>query len=204
MRKFFLLLISLALFTPALAQETNWEASPISGETSNQGTAEIDPADDLQQKPFTRPDKVPQKKHNISVEYGFLNFTDFIWALGTGIGSAISHEEPEDAFFYGDISINYGYEVSKMFETGVIVNFAMPDNDIAFFTLMPRAKLNFNVDGYVNPYMELDAGIIVATTGGAMPMLHSTVFGLEIGSFYIQIAGWGQRGLWYAGFKHKF
>ncbi|SHL16185.1 hypothetical protein [Fibrobacter sp. UWEL] len=193
MRKFVLLLISLALFAPVLAQETNWEASPISEGSSNSVAVE---SNDLHQESRT-----PRSDHNISVEYGFLNFTDFIWALSTGIGSAFSHEEPEDAFFIGDISINYGYEVSDFFETGVIFNFAMPDNDIAFFTLMPRAKLNFNKYGFINPYMELDAGIIVATTGGAMPMLHYTLFGLEIGYFYIQLLGWGQRGLIYAGLK---
>lgn len=139
-----------------------------------------------------------KSKHNISVEYGIYNVTDF----GQFIGSAIAGFD--DHFIYGDISINYGYEVNRMFETGLVANFAVPNDDYIFFTFMPRAKLNFNSDGFINPYVELDAGLTTTNKGGAMFIFHGTLFGLEIGHFYFQILGWGQRGLFYAGYKYQF
>lgn len=200
MRKFILLLISLAIATPTFAQETNWEASPYDqNATSSQETTPEYSQEETQPQLFSK-DKAPRSRHNISVEYGFLNISDFGWAIASAIGGIFSGEEKE-IFFLGDIGINYGYEVGELFETGVIVNFALPEKDLFFATIMPRAKLNFNQGGFVNPYMELDAGIIISSSGGAMPMLHGTLLGLEIGYFYMQLAGWGQRGLWYAGIK---
>lgn len=174
MRKIYLLLI-FALSTALFAQE----AAPM---------------------PYTP----HQKKQNISVEYGVVNFTDFIWMISTGIGKSFKGNDDDDLLLLGDISVNYGYEVGKRFETGLIVNFAIPDTDLFFFSIMPRAKLNFNSEGFVNPYVELDVGVMVSSSGGASIMAHSTAFGLEIGSFYFQILGFGQRGMFYAGYKYKF
>lgn len=94
----------------------------------------------------------------------------------------------------------YGYEVNRIFETGFIFNFAIPADNQPIFTMMPRAKLNFNSGKFFNPYMELDAGV-TASKDGAFPILHVTLLGFEIGRFYLQFLGWGQRGLLYAGLK---
>lgn len=170
MKKFFLLLITLALAAPIFAQESSQEVAPS------------------------------HSRHNISVEYGILNISDFAWAVASAFRNIFDSEEDEDIFLPGDIGINYGYEVGNLFETGIIFNFAIPDGKTPFFTFMPRAKLNFNQGGFFNPYMELDAGI-TAFPDDITPMIHWTVIGFEIGYFYTQLLGFGQRGLLYAGVK---
>lgn len=186
MKKFILLLISLAVATPTFAQESNWEVSPYDQE-NNQPNPQLK-------------ENQTKSRHNISVEYGILNITDLAWAIASMVSGIFGIDEKE-TFFLGDISINYGYEVGELFETGIIANFALPGKGYFFATVMPRAKLNFNQGGFVNPYMELDAGIGIGSNGRAAPMFHGTLLGLEIGYFYMQLAGWGQRGLWYAGIK---
>lgn len=187
MKKIILLLISLAVATPVLAQENNWEVSPFTQE-NNQPNSQLQ-------------ENQTKSKHNISVEYGFGNFTDFIWAIGSSLSFG-SKNDKFPTFIPGDIGINYGCEVSDVFETGVIFNFAIPDGETPFFTLMPRAKLGPH-EGFVRPFMELDLGILVLPNDEypVIPMLHGTLLGLEIGYFYMQILGWGQRGLFYAGVK---
>lgn len=66
--------------------------------------------------------------------------------------------------------------------------------------MMPRAKLNFNNDKFFNPYMELDAGV-TASKSVTFPMGNVALLGFEIGHFYLQLLGWGQRGFLYAGLK---
>lgn len=141
----------------------------------------------------------PKSPHSISVEYDFLTITDWAWALSTAI-AGIFGDIDDSMFLPGAISLMYGYEVNEVFETGFIFNFAMPDENLPIFTMMPRAKLNFNSGGFFNPYMELDAGVS-ALKNGVTPMVHVTLIGFEIGRFYLQLLGWGQRGLLYAGLK---
>lgn len=141
-----------------------------------------------------------KNRHTLGIEYGFLTVSDFIGALSTTLTSLFSLGNDEDpTLIVGAFSINYGYKVSNMFETGLVANFAMPTQNLCFLTFMPRAKLNFNNGGFVNPYMELDAGVMTAIGKGAIPMGHLTLFGLEIWHFHIQLLGWGQRGIVNAG-----
>lgn len=141
-----------------------------------------------------------KNRHTLGLEYGFLTVSDFIGAIGSAMNSIFSLGEDEDPTkIIGAFSINYGYKVSNMFETGLVANFAMPTQNLCFLTFMPRAKLNFNNGGFVNPYMELDAGVMTAIGKGAIPMGHLTLFGLEIWHFHIQLLGWGQRGIINAG-----
>lgn len=185
MRKFLLLFIVFAFAATTFSQENSWDVSPIKSDKTEKP---VQQADD-------QPADTSQSKHNLSVEYGLFNFTDFLGA----ISSALSNKS---MYLVGDISVNYGYETGNVFETGLIFNIAVPFRDYPFVTIMPRAKLNFNHGGYVNAFMELDAGIITQVDGSVVtPMVHATLFGLEIGHFYMQLLGWGQRGLWYAGIK---
>lgn len=142
-------------------------------------------------------------EHNISAEYGILTLTDFAAALGSAIADIGSKDDNSSNLILGAISINYGYEISDLLETGLILNFAMPLDNKFLLTFMPRLKLNLNSGEFVNPYMELDGG---ATTDfdEACSMIHFTFLGLEIGPVYFQILGFGQRGLFYVGFKHSF
>lgn len=137
-----------------------------------------------------------KNRHTLGLEYGFLTVSDFIGAFASFFSEEGKDEFP---FIFGAFSINYGYKVSNMFETGLVANFAMPTQNLCFLTFMPRAKLNFNNGGFVNPYMELDAGVMTAIGKGAIPMGHLTLFGLEIWHFHIQLLGWGQRGIVNAG-----
>lgn len=131
-------------------------------------------------------------RHTLGFEYGILTISDFFGAF-----ASIFSEEGKDEFpfIFGAFSINYGYKVNDMFETGLVANIAVPTQDLFFLTFMPRAKLNSNNGGFVNPYMELDAGVMIAIDKGVIPMGHLTLLGLEIGWVHFQLLGWGQRGL---------
>lgn len=146
-----------------------------------------------------------KNRHSLGIEYGFLTVSDFIGALSTALTSLFSLGNDEDpTLIVGAFSINYGYKVNDMFETGLVANFAMPTQDLFFLTFMPRAKINFNNNGFVNPYMELDAGVMAAIGKGVVPMGHLTLLGLEIGWVHFQLLGWGQRGLFNIGFNIPF
>lgn len=144
------------------------------------------------------------KRHSISVGYGILTISDFVGIVGSAIISIFGEE---DSFgILGAVSIDYGYKVNEIFETGLVFNYSMPIKDESLYTIMPRAKLNFNVNGFVNPFMELDAG--VAFNGnGAAPMFHATLLGLELGKtlpLTLNLLSFGQRGIFYASLGCKF
>lgn len=134
--------------------------------------------------------------HNLSIDYGIITVSDLAFA----ISQLFSFDKEKKDFLFGSLSINYGYQVNDFFETGIVANIAAPNYDLFLFTLMPRAKINFNSDGFVNPFIELDLGASM-NLNGICPMFHLTLFGLEIGHFYMQLLGWGQRGAIYFGVK---
>lgn len=148
----------------------------------------------------------PEKKeshHNISLEYGVLTVMDYAAIFAIAFTSIAPDDDDSSDLMLGAISLNYGYEFTKFLETGLILNFAMPLEDAFYLTFMPRIKFNMNSNGFVNPYIEFDAG---ATTDfdDIIPMFHITLIGLEIGPVYFQILGFGQRGTLYAGGRYEF
>ena len=143
------------------------------------------------------------KHHSISVIYGIITITDFaaagastavsIFTLGNG---DLSKSIP------GAFSIDYGYKFNDVVESGLVFNYAHAIEDWSVYTIMPKIKLNLNYGGFVNPFVELDAGISIMDKG-AIPMFHLTFLGLEIGKkipVVLHLLSFGQRGVVSAGF----
>jgi hypothetical protein len=147
------------------------------------------------------------KHHSISVTYGIITITDFaaagastavsIFTLGNG---DLSKSIP------GAFSIEYGYKFNDVVESGLVFNYAHAIEDWSVYTIMPKIKLNLNYGGFVNPFVELDAGISIMDKG-AIPMFHLTFLGLEIGRTFpltLGLLSFGQRGIVYAGLGFHF
>ena len=147
------------------------------------------------------------KHHSISVTYGIITITDFaaagasaavgIFTLGNG---DLSNSIP------GAFSIDYGYKFNDIVESGLVFNYAHAIEDWSVYTIMPKIKLNLNYGGFVNPFVELDAGISIMDKG-AIPMFHLTFLGLEIGKTFpltLGLLSFGQRGIVYAGLGFHF
>ena len=147
------------------------------------------------------------KQHSISVTYGIIAITDFaaagastavsIFTLGNG---ELSNSIP------GASSIDYGYKFNEVVESGLVFNYAHAIEDWSVYTIMPKIKLNLNYGGFVNPFVELDAGISIMDKG-AIPMFHLTFLGLEIGKTFpltLGLLSFGQRGIVYAGLGYRF
>ena len=102
--------------------------------------------------------------------------------------------------------MDYGYRISEIVEVGAIFNYAQPIKNESMYTIMLKSRLNFNSDGFVNPFMELDAGIIFNENAIA-PIFHTTFLGLELGRTFpvtLGLLAFGQRGMWYASVGYKF
>ena len=142
--------------------------------------------------------------HSISIEYGIGTLTDLAWAFAVSFLDAFSPDEEEpEMFMMGAVSVNYGYQINELFETGLSFNFAMPEANLPFFSLMPRLKLNFNKDGWINPYTEADFGIATLDLDFA-PIFHFTLLGFELWQrCYLQLLGIGQRGMFYTGLRFQ-
>ncbi len=160
---------------------------------------------DLSMQTGFQEDKV--KHHSISFTYGILTITDFaaagastavsIFTLGNG---DLSKSIP------GAFSIDYGYKFNDVVESGLVFNYAHAIEDWSVYTIMPKIKLNLNYGGFVNPFVELDAGISIMDKG-AIPMFHLTFLGLEIGKTFpltLGLLSFGQRGIVYAGLGYRF
>ncbi len=144
------------------------------------------------------------KRHTISVGYGILTASDIIGMIGAAIVSMFSEEDNFGTL--GALSIDYGYKVGEVFETGLVFNYAEPIKNTPLYTIMPRAKFNFNSTGFFNPFMELDLGASFSKNG-AIPMFHTTLLGLEMGRtipLTINILSFGQRGMLYTSLGVKF
>lgn len=149
---------------------------------------------------------VVENPHSISVSYGVLTISDltgaFAWFIGSFYGG-----DPDPMYMIGSVSVDYGYRLGKMLETGLVFNFAMPYRDVRLYTIMPRFKLNFRgKKGFINPFMEIDGGVMF-NSRGAVPMFHFTLFGVELGEDYpvtLGILGEGQRGAVYLGVGRRF
>ncbi len=149
---------------------------------------------------------VVEKPHSVSVSYGILTISDLASAMNWFFSSFYGGD-PDPICMFGSVSIDYGYRLGKMLETGLMFNFAMPYKDARLYTVMPRFKLNFRgKKGFINPFMEIDAGVMF-NSRGAIPMLHWTIFGVELGEDYpvtLGILGEGQRGAVYLGVGRRF
>ena len=147
------------------------------------------------------------KHHSISVTYGIIAITDFAAA---GASAAVSiftlgNGEKSQAI-PGAFSIDYGYKFNEVVESGLVFNYAHAIEDWSVYTIMPKIKLNLNYGGFVNPFVELDAGISIIDNG-AIPMFHLTFLGLEIGEtlpLTLGLLSFGQRGIVYAGLGYRF
>ncbi|WP_405339568.1 hypothetical protein [Fibrobacter sp.] len=144
--------------------------------------------------------QTPLARHSLSFEYDFLTVTDF--------ASAIASIFDDDASSQGAISADYGYTFATIFETGFVFNYAIMNKPVV--TFMPKIRINGNLGGSINPFMELDMGVTYSSyTNYFIPMGHFTLLGLEIGypvSFRFQIPFmlWGQRGATYLGMGVRF
>ena len=145
------------------------------------------------------------KHHSISFTYGIITMTDFAAAyasVATAIYSLGTAELEESMF--GAFSIDYGYKFNEVVETGLVFNYAHPFVNGSFYTIMPKFKLNLNYEGFVNPFIEFDAGITITNmASGVSPMFHVTFLGLEIGKtipVILHLLSFGQRGVVSAGF----
>ncbi|GEM_PF-2354704 len=142
------------------------------------------------------------KHHSISFTYGIITMTDIAAAyasVATSIFSLGSAELQENIL--GAFSIDYGYKFNEVVETGIVFNYAHPIEKFIALTFMPKLKLNFNNNGFLNPFLELDAGICYFAKV-AVPMFHVTFFGLEIGRNFpiiLHLLSFGQRGVVSAG-----
>lgn len=144
------------------------------------------------------------KRHTISVGYGILTLSDFVGLIGSAIISIFGEDESFGTL--GAVSVDYGYKVNEVFETGLVFNYAMPLKNEQLYTIMPRAKLNFNATGFFNPFMELDGGVAF-NENGAAPIFHATLLGLEMGRdtpIILNLLSFGQRGIFYASLGFKF
>lgn len=144
------------------------------------------------------------KHHSISFTYGIFTMTDIAAAyasVATAIFSLGTAELQESMF--GAFSIDYGYKFNEVVEAGLVFNYAHPFVNGSFYTIMPKFKLNLNNEGFVNPFIEFDAGISITNiTSGVSPMFHVTFLGLEIGREFpiiLHLLSLGQRGVVSAG-----
>lgn len=148
------------------------------------------------------------KHHSVSITYGLITITDLAAvsaAVATSIFSLGNSELSESMF--GALSIDYGYKFNESIETGFVFNYAHPWESTSFYTFMPKIKLNLNYSGFVNPFVELDAGILTDFETGIAPMFHITFLGLEIGRtipIIFNILSFGQRGIASAGIGIRF
>ena len=162
---------------------------------------------DLSMRTGVQEDKL--KHHSISVTYGILTLSDFAAMHISAFTELFSlgHEELPVSM-YGAFSINYGYKFNEVVETGIIFNYAHPFEKGSFYTIMPKLKLNCNYDGFVNPFVELNAGIIFSDfLPDIFPAFHITFIGIEIGRTFpitLGILGFGQQGVAYAGLGYRF
>ena len=102
----------------------------------------------------------------------------------------------------GAFSFDYGYKFNDVVESGIVFNYAHPVEYFSVFTFMPKLKLNFNNDGFLNPFLELDAGVSFFANKKT-PIFHITFIGLEIGRDFpiiLHLLSFGQRGVVSAGF----
>ena len=150
------------------------------------------------------------KRHSISVGYGILTISDFVGAIAVSIVEIIDglagNDDGDDFGWLGTFMVDYGYRLDDHFELGGVFGYSQPVKNTPMFTLMPKGKLNFNNGGFVNPFMELDAGVIF-NGNGAAPIFHATLLGLEIGRRFpltLGLLAFGQRGMWYATIGHRF
>ena len=144
------------------------------------------------------------KHHSVSFTYGIFTMTDVAAAyasVATAIYSLGTAELQESMF--GAFSIDYGYKFNEVVEAGLVFNYAHPFVNGSFYTIMPKFKLNLNNEGFVNPFIEFDAGISITNiTSGVSPMFHVTFLGLEIGrefNIILHLLSFGQRGVVSAG-----
>ena len=149
-------------------------------------------------------DGTPFKRHTISVGYGILTLSDFYGMLGSVIVSMFDGDDPFGTL--GALSIDYGYKIGEFFETGLVFNYAEPIKNTPLYTIMPRAKMNFNSTGFFNPFMEVDLGVSF-NGDGVIPMFQLTLLGFEMGTtipVIINILSFGQRGMFYGSIGFKF
>ena len=143
------------------------------------------------------------KHHSISFTYGIIAITDFAAAGASAAVSIFSLGKGDlSKSIPGAFSIDYGYKFNEVVESGLVFNYAHAIEDWSVYTIMPKIKLNLNYSGFVNPFVELDAGISIMDNG-AIPMFHLTFLGLEIGKkipVVLHLLSFGQRGVVSAGF----
>ena len=142
------------------------------------------------------------KHHSFSFTYGIIALTDFAAATASvgvvifSFGTAELQKSIPGAF-----SFDYGYKFNDVVESGIVFNYAHPVEYFSVFTFMPKLKLNFNNDGFLNPFLELDAGVSFFANKKT-PIFHITFIGLEIGRDFpiiLQLLSFGQRGVVSAG-----
>lgn len=204
-------LISLFLFFIFASTSFAWEMENYTELSSKDSTADttVNENKALSSKqespaPVEKNEEKPFKRHTLSVGYGIFTTMDFIGMIGAAITSIFTDDDPFGTL--GALSIDYGYKVGEVFETGLVFNYAKPIKNTPFYTIMPRAKLNFNSSGFFNPFMELDIGVTF-NGNGAIPMFHTTLLGLEMGRTFpltINILSFGQRGIFFASLGCKF
>lgn len=162
---------------------------------------------DLSMQTGFQEDKV--KHHSISFTYGILTLSDFAAMHISAFTELFSlGHEKLPVSMYGAYSINYGYKFNEVVETGLIFNYAHPFKKGSFYTIMPKIKLNCNYEGFVNPFVELNAGIIFSDfLPDIFPAFHITFIGIEIGRTFpitLGLLGFGQQGVAYAGLGYRF
>ena len=208
-RYFFATIFSLFFVSQASAWETD---THVENEQAGEG---IQVADSTRQPSINQENQTDRsmaqlsapkdtlKRHSVSFTYGIITITDIaaaVASVGTAIFSLGSAELQESML--GAFSIDYGYKFNKVVESGIVFNYAHPIENFSAFTFMPKLKLNFNNSGFVNPFLELDAGICILGKDVA-PMFHATFLGLEIGrefNIILHLLSFGQRGVVSAGF----
>ena len=197
MKKLYLLFIMVFFLNVSNAnawEMDNYTSLPAdSAEIEKTKTQNIEQNKNIEQKKSLR-------RHSLSFEYNWLTMTDFVVVVASVFGDAPSPN--------GAISVDYGYAFAEHWEMGLIFNYALLDRPIV--TVMPKIKLNTNLGGTINPFMELDMGVTYSNyTNRILPMGHVTLLGLEIGypvalRFQIPFLLWGQRGVSYIGFTIRF
>ena len=195
----------LCITIPIVSFAYNWENSPNASPSQNEpATQQTEYDQNAGRETPTENKPEPTKKHSISVGYGILTLSDFVGLIGSAIISIFGEDDSFGTL--GALSVDYGYKVNEIFETGLVFNYAMPLKNEQLYTIMPRAKLNFNVNGFFNPVMELDGGIAF-NGNGAAPIFHATLLGLEMGRdtpIILNLLSFGQRGIFYASFGFRF
>jgi len=209
MLKKFLFATIISLFF--VSQASAWEMGEYVKNT--QGGEGIETTDSTWQPSINQTDRtmaqtsVPKntlKRHSVSFTYGIITMTDFAAASASvataifSLGTATLEES-----MFGAFSIDYGYKFNEVVETGLVFNYAHPFVNGSFYTIMPKFKLNLNYEGFINPFIELDAGISITNmASGVSPMFHVTFLGLEIGKttpIVLHLLSFGQRGVVSAG-----